>query len=402
MNPPSLGAIIPWEGFSDYYRERFFHGGIPETGFTPLSSKGVKFSYQRSEDFLKGTEAHPLLDEYWKARIIALENIKCPAFVVADWGVDLHTRGTLEAYKRISSEHKYLEVHGRKKWAYFYNGDSIKKQIAFYDRFLKDKLNDVSKWPKVLLEVRERYHFGMFIESNTYPIQETFYRKLHLGPGDKEGILVDLPVQRECQASYDSENPKSGLSFIYKFAQETAMVGEGCIRLWIRVPNHTDADIFVGLHKVDRFGNEVNFTFFSVYENGPVSLGWLRASHRAVDLQRSSPGQPWHPHDKEEPLSPTEVYALDIELTPFSVRFFEDESLRLVIKGADIVKPDALMAWKHENVRNKGLHVLHYGSQYESFVILPIVDSLLPQLGPRWGGNPPRMLSDQKPKASGD
>ena len=33
-NPPSLKAIIPWEGQSDSYREVLYHGGIPETAFT--------------------------------------------------------------------------------------------------------------------------------------------------------------------------------------------------------------------------------------------------------------------------------------------------------------------------------------------------------------------------------
>ena len=39
----------------------------------------------------------------------------------------------------------------------------------------------------------------------------------------------------------------------------------------------------VALQKLDEKGQEVGFTFYSFYENGPVALGWLRASHRALD-----------------------------------------------------------------------------------------------------------------------
>jgi hypothetical protein len=70
---------------------------------------------------------HPLLDDMWKIREVDLSAIDVPAFIVspslifisqqvADWGNDLHTRGTLEGYKQISSKQKWLEVHGRKKW----------------------------------------------------------------------------------------------------------------------------------------------------------------------------------------------------------------------------------------------------------------------------------------------
>jgi putative CocE/NonD family hydrolase len=31
--PEGLAAIIPWEGFTDLYRDVLFHGGIPETAF---------------------------------------------------------------------------------------------------------------------------------------------------------------------------------------------------------------------------------------------------------------------------------------------------------------------------------------------------------------------------------
>jgi putative CocE/NonD family hydrolase len=33
LRPPALAAINPFEGFSDWYREFAYHGGIPETSF---------------------------------------------------------------------------------------------------------------------------------------------------------------------------------------------------------------------------------------------------------------------------------------------------------------------------------------------------------------------------------
>jgi uncharacterized protein len=40
LQPEGLAAMIPWEGFSDPYRDLMFHGGIPETGFVDWWMRG--------------------------------------------------------------------------------------------------------------------------------------------------------------------------------------------------------------------------------------------------------------------------------------------------------------------------------------------------------------------------
>jgi hypothetical protein len=60
-----------------------------------------------------------------------------PAFVVASWSDQgLHTGGTLEGFRRISSQEKWLEVHGRKKWAHYYDPASIERQRTLFDHYL--------------------------------------------------------------------------------------------------------------------------------------------------------------------------------------------------------------------------------------------------------------------------
>jgi uncharacterized protein len=36
----------------------------------------------------------------------------------------------------------------------------------------------------------------------------------------------------------------------------------------------------------------------------PITQGWLRASHRALDTEQSRPFLPVHRHDRAEPLTP--------------------------------------------------------------------------------------------------
>ena len=50
LRPPHLAAINPFEGFSDWYREFAYHGGIPETSFLPRAAANLQYSTTRTED----------------------------------------------------------------------------------------------------------------------------------------------------------------------------------------------------------------------------------------------------------------------------------------------------------------------------------------------------------------
>ena len=186
-NPPHLAAINPWEGVSDFYREFAFHGGIPDTLFCPMWQNSVKFSTTRVEDFLAMQKLHPLYDDYWAGKNADLSKITVPAFVVASWtDHGLHNRGTIEGFKQISSEDKWLLVHGRKKWWHFYQPENVEKQRQFFNRFLKgiEIDNHVKDWPKVTLEIREKFYVGDLRTENEWPIARTEYTKYFLDASD--------------------------------------------------------------------------------------------------------------------------------------------------------------------------------------------------------------------------
>ena len=146
--PPHLAAINPWEGWSDTYRELVRHGGIPETSFWPYLPHRWGHSVTQIEDLLIEDAEHPLLDAFWESKAASLEKITVPAFVVASWSDQgLHTRGTLEGFRRMASPQKWLDVHGRKKWAYYYDPQAVARLRAFFDHFLLGKNSQVLTWP---------------------------------------------------------------------------------------------------------------------------------------------------------------------------------------------------------------------------------------------------------------
>jgi predicted acyl esterase len=134
-------------------------------------------------------------------------------------------------------------------------------------------------------------------------------------------------------------------------------------------------DLFVAIQKLDREGAQVGFNFYAFYENGPAALGWLRVSHRELDPERSSPEQPVHTHLREDRLSPGEIVPVEIEIWPSSTLFRAGETLRLVVKGMDIYRdalPNLPFA-RHEELRNRGRHVIHAGGAYDSHLLVPVI-----------------------------
>jgi uncharacterized protein len=374
LRPRHLAAINPWEGFSDWYREFALHGGIPETSFLVRGSANLQWSTTRTEDTPANARAHPLHDAYWTSKESELEAIVVPAYVVASWSDQgLHTRGTLEGYKRISSPEKWLEVHGRKKWSYYYQPSSVERQRQFFDHYLKQRGTLVPAWPKALIEVRERANVGAFRGEHEWPLARTEYRRLYLDAYD--GGLVDAPVTTPSEIRYDPASDSGRAQFDHTFSRDTELTGYVKLRLWVEAIGSQDMDLFVAIQKLDVDGSEVPFVFYALLENGPAALGWLRVSHRELDEKRSSPQQPVHPHTREALLRPDERVAVEIEIWPSATHFAPGQGLRVVVQGKDVITqagPNSPLM-RHEQTRNQGTHVIHTGGSFDSYLLVPVI-----------------------------
>lgn len=375
LQPPHLAAISPWEGVSDFYRELTFHGGIPETAWQRYGERN-RFSITRVEDLLVMSGQHPMFDEYWASKNADLSKITVPAFIVASWSDHgLHTRGTLEGFKKITSKDKWLLIHGRKKWETFYQWDYVEKQIQFFNRFLKGIDNRVKYWPGVMLEVREKFFVGDYRSEKEWPLARTKYTRLFLSASD--GKLSYLPLTESSQTRYkvDNINDKNqNVQFEIKFGQQTELTGYMNLKLWVQAEGSDDMDLFVAVEKIDRTGYVVPFPFFSYHDDGPVALGWLRVSHRELDKKKSTLYQPIHKHQKEIKLKPGEIVPVEIEIWPSSTLFERGEKLRLILQGSDIYSyHDGTLTSEHTATVNHGEHVIHTGGAFDSFLLVPVI-----------------------------
>jgi len=388
LNPPHLKAVIAWEGVSDMYREWSFHGGIPETNFSRkwIELQHVRHPQAQIEDLTRHEREHPLFDEYWVGKKAILSDIKVPLYAGTSWSTQgLHERGTIEGFEQASSTYKWLEIHGRKEWEYYYSRESLERQKRFFDCFLKGIANDWLETPRVRIEVRERFYDGLMRCEDEWPLARTRYVELYLDA--KTQHLHPDPVRQPGTIDYEATVPQQGdgsvgrAVFTTRFEQDTELTGHMKLRLWVSADGSDDMDLFVGVKKLDRRGAEVHLADYNHTENGQVAYGWLRVSHRELDERLSTPYRPWLKHARLQKLEPGAVVPVDIEILPSSTFFHAGEGLQLVVQGSDIVgAPTAAlpalhgaMRCEHRDSVNRGRHILHAGGEFDSHLLVPVI-----------------------------
>ena len=135
-------------------------------------------------------------------------------------------------------------------------------------------------------------------------------------------------------------------------------------------------DIFVQLDKLNNRGALLPFISMSMIDEGPLALGWIHASHRELDIEKSTINRPWLRHKQELLLreGEGEVVPVDIEIWPSSTRFAEGESLKVTLAGKDIFTYELAQCQLHEDSRNRGKHFIHSGGIYESVLVMPVIE----------------------------
>ncbi|HTE85101.1 MAG TPA: CocE/NonD family hydrolase, partial [Dehalococcoidia bacterium] len=288
LRPPHLAAICPWEGFSDLYRDFARPGGIREDGFLPLWS-GQMRSQGRCRDDLRGEQiARPLWDEWWAGRTADLERIEVPALICGTFSDhNLHSRGSFEGFRRISSQHKWLYTHRGGKWATYYSPEALAFQARFFECFLKGEDNGMRDMPPVRLEVRETGDAVYQVRYETaWPLPRTQWTRLYL---NSSGSLSDRPPAEASELRFDMRSGRS--SFVWRVPRDVELTGPMKLRLHLEVHGADDVNVFAGVRKL-RAGRNVPFEGSYGFGFDMVAGGWLKASQRRLDEERS---EPWRP-----------------------------------------------------------------------------------------------------------
>jgi len=380
LNPPHLKAIMPYEGFTDLYRDATYHGGIASSFINGWFQYRILENLSPVNDGFRDLRAEVNAGNLSTASIYLdanitdnLSSVNVPAYVavsIQDHG--LHTRGTIRGFEEIASNNKWLELHGRKKWEYYYSEDALSRQKSFFDYFLKKETSDIMQQPAVRYELRTSHYNGEIKSANTWPIPNRQLDKLFLdaesmsmsnnNPSEEKEYTYDATVLDDPELITDEQRA----IFRYTFQEETDIVGSMKLNLHVSSDMANDIDLFVGIQKEDSNGNIVYFEGPGESE-GQVASGWLRASHRAEDSNESTEEIPFHRHDLVETFSPGEIVNVQVEIWPTTTKYSAGETLVLVIQGNDILESQE----EHEGIINEGNTIIHTGGDKVSYLQIP-------------------------------
>jgi putative CocE/NonD family hydrolase len=385
--PPRLAAIFPYKGFTDIYRHGFYKGGAAYTGAMELMCAFEKAKLPKIPSWLRHGLSHllnrppflkhtsdaranestnrramrmvtppeaacrtyvkrlfdnPYDNAHWRHRspTASLQNIELPLCIGTDYGaVGFHLFGAFELWHRTTGDKRLFigPPEYEFPWSNYHE-----EMLAWYDWQLKGVDNGYSALPPV------RYFLtgaARWQSASDWPLPDATPTRLYLD-GDAgsapqpPALRFEAPARAaslswlaiQSQSFYVKEIDRyetQVLSYQSEpFAGDTEIVGPVHLHLTVSV-SAIDTHIGARLSDVAPDGTRRKLAF-----------GWLLASHRQIDAERSNPTEIVHDHSAgaARQLVPFEPTPLAFSLTPISNCFRRGHRLLLELGS----RPDHL------------------------------------------------------------
>lgn len=405
QNPPHLAAIAPWEGHANMYEDEYMRGGIPNFSY---ARPCMSFGRNQMEDLQAMMHKYPLMNEYWEDKAAKFENCRVPAYVVASYSSELHSRGTIEGFRRISSPEKWLRIHNTQEWPDLYDPKYTEDLCKFFDHYLKGIDNGWEQTPRVRIAVLDPSGVGTLHTSyeptqgmgpvrftqavngsvhpypdptivvpnksgkaqlerpeEDFPLKRQVLKRLYL---DAEHMtMVPEKPEKEAKCSYQADDYLGHVTFTHVFDQETEITGYMKLHVWMETLQAKDMDVYVRISKLNKEGQSVFHDSIMWSYSGPNGL--LRASHRELDMERSTETEPVHPHNSLLPVEKGVPVALDIGLWPTSMVFHAGEAIQVNVAGFDYLGITG--AWDDAVTFNDGMHYVCTGGRFDTYLVYP-------------------------------
>ncbi len=396
--PPHLKAICPFDDGHDLYREQY-EGGILLSHFYMVGQR-ISYSTSRIPETVRSLpkeEVERLVQErmndpdiknmmnysmvltnpkmnpaffdyllhpfdgpfYWERSVYTkLDRIKIPVYCGGAWrGDTAHLSAAFVEYLGLSGPKKLLlyppEIGRHSRFM-------MNLMLRWYDFWLKGIDNGIMDEPPIRIFVmganKWRYE-------NEWPLARTKWTKFYLRTfsrlSEEPGTFND--VQPDCFGQSPPSVTKEIRSLTYATApwpEDLEVTGPIALYLYASI-DQDDTSWMVYLKDVGLDGSKTELT-----------RGFLKASHKALDKDKSKPGQPYHTHTQAVPVVPGEIYEYTIEIIPTSNLFKAGHRIELEIKNTDFV--EGARSYHLPNSRTT-LHKIYRDKKYPSHLLLPVI-----------------------------
>ena len=293
-------------------------------------------------------------------------NIDIPVWLQLDQGRGWTLDSTIEVFDKVKGPKKltigaYPPMQSR---PFIEEHD---KMFAWYDYWLKGIDNGIMDEPAVDVFVEGSRET---ITADQWPPKEVEYKDLFLRPRHKlstepETMNTDYAAPDGFyQAPLTVTDDVQILSWSTPvFTEATEMIGTGAAHIFAEI-DQPDTNFILRL--------------WDYAPNGKrqlITTGYLKASHRELDEERTTHGSPYHPHTRAVPVEPGKIEEYVIRLYPFAASFQPGHKLTVELSNAEplvddhnsLLPPDAF----HLPVGRPVAHKIYRDAQHPSRLVLP-------------------------------
>jgi predicted acyl esterase len=290
-----------------------------------------------------------------------VDKIKLPIYLGTPWDTRIYIYATFDLWRTIStrSEDKKLILYppGFPDRPYVEYHDEM---IRWSDHWLKGIDTGIMDEPPIKMFVMgiNKWRF-----ENDWPLARTEWTRLYLRPGgglSPETAPSGAEPDTLCQPAPYLDPTVYCLSYSTgPLAEDTEITGPIALNLFASIDTD-DTNWFADLVDVDPDGNRQL-----------ISSGGLKAAHRAVDEQRSTPYYPIHPWAEPVPVPQGEIIEYNVAMMPASCVFQKGHSIELIVRNQeDLLSRLALWGVHHMPLMRTVTHNIHFG---KSHLLLPVI-----------------------------
>lgn len=396
LRPPSLRAMIPWAGDVDSYRDLAYPGGIFHEGYRTWWWDFVTANVTPGEqptDFLQTLRDHPFDDPDFygpdgDGPVSAdLAAIDIPFLTSVSQNATLHARGGFEAFRESPSPDKRLLVVDGYYYPFFYR-HCLDDLFDFFDHWLKGQPSRAEPDNPVRYSLLTGHGRFEWRQAPTWPPPGVEPLVLHLDASSWEprstgvATLGEAPTTdgSACYPADDRQPSTAGATFVSPpLESDLTLVGHATAYLTMESSSR-DADVFVSVRAIDEHGLEIPY-HVGGNPRCPVSWGCLKASHRALDDERTLPERPWHRHGSDDviPLQPGVPTELIVEMMAATAKIPAGCRVRVDVQPVeglggfeDTTRGAVNPARAYDaSYHASAVNTLHTGPRHPSMIVLP-------------------------------
>ncbi|XPP27362.1 MAG: CocE/NonD family hydrolase [Leucobacter sp.] len=293
-------------------------------------------------------------------------NIDIPVYLQLDQGRGWTLDGTIELFNRLQGP-KRLDIGPYPPMQSRPFIEEHDKMFRWYDYWIKGIDNGIMDEPEVQVFVEGSREI---VTGAQWPPKKVEHRELFLRPRRK--LLPEPELMGVEHAAPDGfyQAPLTVTDKVEiiswsteKFERPTELIGTGAAHIFAAI-DQDDTNFILRLWDVAPGGGRQL-----------VTTGFLKASHRELDEERTSYGDPYHPHTRAVPVEPGTIEEYVIRLYPFAAAFLPGHRLELELSCDEpltddhnsLLPPDAF----HLPVGRPVTHKVFRDAAHPSRLVLP-------------------------------